>query len=143
MFASAERDSERSKRQEGAPKRSLISLITDLPGLFGDLVRGEIESLKAELVEKLKHAGIGIGMLAVAGVFAFFATGVFTAAGILGLAEVLPAWASALIVGGALLVITAILAVIGVSQVKRGTPPTPDKTITSIKKDVDVIKGIG
>ncbi|MCY7298183.1 MAG: phage holin family protein [Ilumatobacteraceae bacterium] len=143
MFASAERDSERSKRQEAAPKRSLISLITDLPGLFGDLVRGEIESLKAELVEKLKHAGIGIGMLVVAGVFAFFATGVFTAAGILGLAEVLPAWASALIVGGALLVITAILAVIGVSQVKRGTPPTPDKTITSIKKDVDVIKGIG
>ena len=143
MFASAERDPERSTRQERAPKRSLISLITDLPKLFGDLVRGEIESLKAELVEKLKHAGIGIGMLAVAGVFAFFATGVFTAAGILGLAEVLPAWASALIVGGALLVITAVLAVIGVSQVKRGTPPTPDKTIESIKKDVDVIKGIG
>ena len=143
MFASAERDSERSKRQGSAPKRSLISLITDLPSLFGDLVRGEIESLKAELVEKLKHAGIGIGMLVVAGVFAFFATGVFTAAGILGLAEVLPAWASALIVGGALLVITVILALIGVSQVKRGTPPTPNKTITSIKKDVDVIKGIG
>lgn len=143
MFASAERDSERSTRQERAPKRSLIGLITDLPSLFGDLVRGEIESLKAELVEKLKHAGIGIGMLVVAGVFAFFATGVFTAAGILGLAEVLPAWASALIVGGALLVITVILALIGVSQVKRGTPPTPDKTITSIKKDVDVIKGIG
>jgi len=143
VFASAERDPERSTRQERAPKRSLISLITDLPKLFGDLVRGEIESLKAELVEKLKHAGIGIGMLAVAGVFAFFATGVFTAAGILGLAEVLPAWASALIVGGALLVITMMLALVGVSQIKRGTPPTPDKTIESIKKDVDVIKGIG
>ena len=143
MFASAERDSERSTERERVPKRSLISLITDLPKLFGDLVRGEIESLKAELVEKLKHAGIGIGMLAVAGVFAFFATGVFTAAGILGLAEVLPAWASALIVGGALLVITMMLALVGVSQIKRGTPPTPDKTIESIKKDVDVIKGIG
>ena len=143
MFASDERAPQRSTKQERAPKRSLLSLITDLPGLLADLVRGELESLKAELVEKLKHAGIGIGMLAVAGVFAFFATGVFTAAGILGLAEVLPAWASALIVGGALLVITVILALIGVSQVKRGTPPTPDKTITSIKKDVDVIKGIG
>ncbi|MCY7411709.1 MAG: phage holin family protein, partial [Salinibacterium sp.] len=135
--------SERSTNKERPPKRSLITLFTDLPGLFADLVRGEIESLKAEILGKLKHAGIGIGLLAVAGVFAFFATGVLTAAGILGLAEVVPAWASALIVGGVLLLITLVLALVGASQIKQGTPPTPDKTITSIKKDVHVIRGIG
>jgi hypothetical protein len=127
--------------QKSAPKRSLFGLIGDLPGLFADLVRGEIESLKAEIIGKLKHAGIGVGLLAAAGVFAFFAVGVLTAAGILGLAEVLPAWASALIIGGGLLLITIVLALIGLAQLKQGTPPTPDNTITSIKHDVRVIKG--
>ncbi|MCY7412058.1 MAG: phage holin family protein, partial [Salinibacterium sp.] len=88
MSTPQERASERSTNKERPPKRSLITLFTDLPGLLADLVRGEIESLKAEVLAKLKHAGIGIGLLAVAGVFAFFATGVLTAAGILGLAEV-------------------------------------------------------
>ncbi|MDP3207820.1 MAG: phage holin family protein, partial [Rhodoglobus sp.] len=73
----------------------------------------------------------------------FFAIGVFTAEGILALSLVLPAWAAALIVGGALILIAALLVAIGIKQVKRGTPPTPTKTIDSIKQDVRAIKGIG
>ena len=126
-----------------APKRSLFRLIGDLPGLLSDLVRHEIEQLKSEITGKLKSAGVGIGLLVGAGAFLFFAMLVLTAAGILGLATVLPAWAAALIVGGALLVITAILALIGFAQLKRGVPPAPTETIESIKKDVRVIKGIG
>ena len=126
-----------------APKRSLFRLIGDLPGLLSDLVRQEIEQLKQEIVGKLTKAGVGIGLLVGAAAFLFFALLVFTAAGILGLATVLPAWAAALIVGGALLVITAILALIGIAQLKRGVPPAPTETIKSIKKDVRVIRGIG
>jgi predicted phage tail protein len=123
-------------------KRSLLSLIADVPSLLGDLVRNEIELLKQELAAKIKHAGIGLGLLAGAGAFAFFTIGVLTAAAILGLAVALPAWAAALIVGGALLLITLILVLTGVGQLKRATPK-PAETITSVKKDVNAIKGIG
>lgn len=124
-------------------KRSLFALIADLPRLFGDLVRGEIDQLKAEIVGKIKHAGIGIGLFAAAGFLAFFALAVLIAAAILGIAEALPAWLAALIVAAALLLITGILIGIGTLHVKRGIPPTPTETIHSVKQDVDAIKGIG
>ena len=75
--------------------------------------------------------------------FAFFAVAVLVAAAVLGIAEALPAWLAALIVAVALLVITGILAGIGVAQLKRGVPPTPTRTILSVKKDVDAVRGIG
>ena len=124
-------------------KRSLFTLIADIPTLLVTLVRGELESLKNEIVGKLKSAGIGIGLLVGAGLFAFFALLVLIAAAVLGLATVLPAWAAALIVGGAILVIAIVLALIGVSNLRKGVPPAPTKTISSIKKDVNVIKGTG
>lgn len=126
-----------------APKRGLFKLIADIPTLLMDLVRGEIESFKQELVGKLKLAGVGIGLLVGAATFAFFALLVLIAAAVLGLATVLPAWASALIIGGGILIIAVILALIGIANLKKGVPPAPTETIKSIKKDVRAIKGIG
>ena len=124
-------------------RRGLFALIADIPGLIRELIEAEIASLKAEVTEKLKAAGIGVGFLVVAGMIAFFAILVLTAAGILALALVLPAWAAALIVGGALLVLAGIAAAIGVAQLRHGVPPTPTQTIDSVKKDVRVVRGHG
>jgi len=63
------------------------------------------------------------------------------AAAVIALAQVLPGWAAALVVAGSLLLIAALLVAIGVQQIKKGTPPTPTKTIDSIKQDVRVLKG--
>ncbi|GAB3604905.1 phage holin family protein [Conyzicola nivalis] len=125
------------------PKRSLFKLIGDLPGYLVELLRSELERLKQELVEKAKHLGVGVGLIAAGAFFAFFAFGVLVTAAILGIATALPAWLSALIVAFALLVITAILVLIGVKQLKRGVPPVPEETIASVKEDVNAIKGIG
>lgn len=129
-------------RRERAQKRSLLSLVTSLPGLLAELVRSELEQLKNELIRKLKHAGIGIGLLVGAAVFAFFALGVLVAAAVLGIAVALPGWLAALIVAVALLIVTGILVGIGVAQLKRGVPPTPTRTIRSVKRDVDAVRGI-
>lgn len=128
----------------GSPRerRGLLKLIADIPGLIRELIEAEIESLKAEVVGKLKAAGIGAGFLVGAGVFAFFAALVLTAAGILALALVMPAWAAALIVGGALLLLAGVAAAIGVAQLKHGVPPTPTETIDSVKEDVRVVRGL-
>ncbi|MEO7373541.1 MAG: phage holin family protein [Terrimesophilobacter sp.] len=128
-------------RKEDAQKRSLFALLSSLPGLLIELVKSELEQLKTELVRKAKHAGIGIGLMVVAAVFAFFATGVLVAAAILGLAVVLPGWLAAIIVAVALLIVTAILILVGVKQLQRGTPAMPSETIESVQQDVRVIKG--
>lgn len=123
-------------------KRSLFSLIGDLPTLLMEQVRNEIEQLKRELATKLKHAGVGIGLIAVAASFAFFAIGVLITAAVLALALVLPAWAAALIVFALLLLIAALLAGIGANELKRGAP-NPEKTLASIREDVDALTGTG
>lgn len=131
----------------GAPgtarKRSLFTLIADIPTLLVELVRGELDSLKQEVIGKLKHAGIGIGLLMGAATFAFFAVLVLIAAAVLGLGTAVPMWLSALIVGAGVLVIAVILALIGIANLKKGVPPAPTRTIDSVKKDVRAIKGIG
>lgn len=121
-------------------KRSLFALIGSLPSLVAELVRSELDQLKRELLRKLKHAGIGAGLLVAAAVFAFFAAGVLTAAAILGLAVVLPGWLAALIVAALLLVIVGVLVWLGVRELKKGNPE-PTETISSVRRDIRVIKG--
>ncbi len=121
----------------------MFALIADLPKLIRELIEAEIAQLKAEIVGKLKSAGIGAGFLVTAGAFAFFGALVLTAAGVLALALVMPAWAAALVVGGALIVLAAIAAAIGVQQLRHGVPPTPTATIESVKHDVRVLRGLG
>lgn len=128
------------KNAAGASRRSLFSLIMSLPTLVIELVKSELEQLKNELLRKLKHAGIGIGFFAAAAVFAFFAAGVLTAAAILGLAVVVPAWLSALIVAALLLVVVFVFVLLGISQLKKSNPE-PTETISSVKRDVRAIKG--
>ncbi len=128
---------------ERTSRLSVFRLIGNLPGQLIELIKAELDSLKKEIVGKLVAAGIGIGLLVGAALFAFFLFAVLITAAILGIATALPAWLSALIVAAGLLVITVILALLGITKLKQGVPPAPTETISSLKKDVNVIKGIG
>lgn len=128
---------------EVPPRRSLLKLISDLPTLVTDLIRGELDSLKKEITDKLKHAGIGAGLLVGAALFAFIALLVLIAAAVLGLATVLAPWLAALIIGVIIVIIAVVLALIGIKSLKKGVPPAPTQTIKSLKKDVGAIKGTG
>src|SRR5690606_34312357 len=127
--------------EETRTRRSLFSLIGSLPGTVIDLVKAEIEQIKNELLTKLKQLGIGAAFFALAASILFFALGVFVAAAVLGLAVVLPGWAAALIVGGALLLIGAVVVWIGMRQLSKGSDPVPSESIDSIRRDIDTIKG--
>jgi uncharacterized membrane protein len=128
---------------DGTSRKSLFALIADLPRLVIGQVKNEIEQFKSELVAKLKHAGIGVGLFAGAVFMAFFLFAVLIAAAILAFATIVPGWLAALIVAAILLVIVVILVLVGVRQVKQGVPPAPTETIKSVKKDVNAIKGLG
>lgn len=103
------------------------------------LVRDELALAKAELTEKGKHAGLGLGLFGGAGVFVFYGVGAAIATVIIALAIVLPTWLAALIVTVGLFLLAGLLALVGRGQVKRATPMTPVAAQESIKADVDTV----
>lgn len=124
-------------------KRSLLTLLTDVPTLVRELVQGEIELFKSEMIAKLKALGIGAGILAAAAVVLLFFVGVLLTAAILALGLVMPYWLAALVVAFVLLVVAGILGLIGYRKLKKGIPPVPTETIHGLKKDLNAIRGIG
>jgi len=123
-------------------RKSVFGLIGELPSIITTLIRDEIEQIKREAITRLKSAGIGIALFAGAAVFLYFAAFPLLAAAVLGIGEALPLWLSALIVGVFLLLIAVVLALIGLSRVKKGVPPVPKETIDSVKDDVKAFKGV-
>jgi Flp pilus assembly protein TadB len=121
--------------------RSLFTLVGELPDRVSTLVRAEIDQIKAEIGYKVKHFGIGAGLVAAAAFVGIFLLGTLIATGILALALVMPAWAAALVVSGVLLLIIAILVGVAYRNFKRGSEPL--ETMENLRKDIDVVKGTG
>jgi MFS family permease len=119
---------------------SLADLARQLSNQTTELVRHEVELAKAELRVKGKRAGVGAGMFGGAGALGLYALGALTAAIIAGIAEVLPVWASALIVAALYGAIAGILALRGKKKVQEATPPLPEETVQSVKEDVRYTK---
>jgi len=106
-----------------------------------ELVRSEIRLAQAEITEKGKRAGIGVGLFSTAGLFALYGLAflLFTVVVLIDLA--LPLWAAGLIVTVVLLALAGVAALIGKRQVSQATPPAPEKAIAGVKQDVATIKG--
>ncbi len=117
-------------------------LISSAMEQFSRLVRSEMRLAQAELAEKGKHAGKGIGAFSTAGLLAFYAIGAGVAAAILGLSLVVDGWLAALIVMAALLLIAGIAALVGKKEVQQAKP-VPERTVASVKADVAEIKEAG
>ncbi len=104
------------------------------------LVRDEIALAKVELMERAKHAGIGVGLFGGGGVLAVYGVGALTATIIIVLDLFLPLWLAALIVTVALFAVAGILALLGRRQVSRAVPAEPREAVASVKADVDELK---
>jgi tetrahydromethanopterin S-methyltransferase subunit C len=124
-------------------KRSLLELLTEVPLLVRELVAGEIELLKQEMIRKLKALGVGAGLIAVAAIVLLGMLGVLLTAAIFALSLVMPGWLAALLVAAVLLIVAVILGLIGYRVLKKGIPPLPNETISGLKKDLNVIRGVG
>lgn len=104
------------------------------------LIRQELALARLEVTDKVKHAGIGAGLLAGAGFVTFFGLATLIAMLVLVLATALEAWLAALIVAVALFALAGSMAVIARGQIKRATPAAPQQTIESVKADVEEVR---
>jgi uncharacterized membrane protein YqjE len=121
-------------------EQSTAELVQRASEQISTLVRDEIALAKAELAEKGKHAGIGVGLFGGGGVLAMYGVGAMVATAIIALALVLPLWLAALIVTVVLFLVAGILALLGKNQVTKAVPPQPQEAVTSVKADVDEVK---
>jgi uncharacterized membrane protein YqjE len=120
---------------------TLGALVHDLTQQVPQLIRSELRLAQAEMTEKGKRAGIGIGMFSAAGLLAFLGLGSLVATAILALAHVLPDWLSALIVAVVLFAVAGGIALVGKREVQQATPAAPEAAIEGVKEDIAVVKG--
>lgn len=120
--------------------RSVGTLVKQGTEQLSDLIRQELRLAQAELSQKGKRAGRGGGLFGGAGLFGFFAMAALITAAIAAIAMPLAVWSAALIVAGGLLLIAAILAMAGKSEVKRAVPPVPGEAVDSMRHDLETIR---
>jgi len=122
---------------------TLGALVHDLTQQVPQLIRSEIRLAQAEMTEKGRRAGLGIGMFSAAGLLAFLGLSCLVATAVLALAHALPDWLSALLVGVALFAAAAVAGLVGRREVQQATPPAPEHAIEGVKEDIAVVKGGG
>jgi uncharacterized membrane protein YqjE len=120
--------------------RPIGELLKELANETTTLVRQELDLAKAEMREKAGKAGPGFGMWGAAGVTALLALGSLTAFVILALDGAIPNWLAALIVGLVYAAIAGVLYVRGKHRVEEAGSPVPEKTIETVKEDVQWAK---
>jgi uncharacterized membrane protein YqjE len=123
------------------PEPTLGTLVSDLSSQLPELIRSELRLAQAEVTEKGKRAGVGLGMFSAAGLLGFFGLAVLIATFVLLLDLVLPAWAAALVVAAVLLAVAGVAALVGKKKVAEAAPPKPERAIENVKKDVATLKG--
>ena len=121
-------------------EQSIGDLLKHLSEQMATLVRQELELAKAEMQQKGKRAGVGIGLIGGGGVLALAAVGALTATLILLLGEWMDAWIAALIVTVVYAAGAALLALRGKEKVSEATPPIPEETIDTVKEDAQWAK---
>lgn len=124
---------------ESPHERSIGDVMADLFRDGSDLIRQEVELAKAEMrenVSRMVRDSIGI---AVGAVLALIGLMALTAAAILALALVMPAWAAALIIGGALALIGLMLVMANV-RAMRDTGLAPSQTMETLREDARMVK---
>ena len=117
-------------------QQSTAELLKQLSTETTTLVRQELELAKAEMAEKGREAGKGIGMFGAAGIVGLLALAAFTTFLIAVLDTAMDTWLAALIVTVVYAAIAGVLALTGKGRLKNAGPPVPEQTQDNVKEDV-------
>ncbi|MEX2535496.1 MAG: phage holin family protein [Trueperaceae bacterium] len=119
--------------------RSIGDVLSDLFRDGSELIRQEVELAKSEMRENISSMTRDSIGIAIGGAFALVGLLALVAAAILALGLVLPYWASALIVGGALMLIGLVLVMANV-QAMRQNSLAPRRTMETIREDARMVR---
>ncbi len=120
---------------------STFTLLARLPGQIARIISAETANAKAEVSGRVRNLIIGVVLFVAALIIIFWSTAVLLAAAVAGLAEAVPVWLSALIIGGAGVLTVVILVIAGIALLKKGNP-VPNQTISRIKDDIQAAQNL-
>ena len=104
------------------------------------LVGLEVELASYELKRKLAALGLGVVLLVAAALFGLYGLGFLFATIAAALDTFLPRWLALLIVTLFLLLVAAILALLALRRIRKGTPPVPEQAIDEAKRTSEALK---
>jgi uncharacterized membrane protein YqjE len=107
------------------------------------IVRLELELAAMELKRKIKALGFGIAFALAAALFLLFLLGFAFATVAAALATTMSTWLALLITTGILLTLTAVLGVLALTRIKKGTPPVPEQAIREARLTAEALKSDG
>jgi len=116
------------------PERSLAELFGELTREINTLIRQELALFKTEIGKKAADVGKNVGMLVAGGAVAYAGLLALLAAVILLLAQAMPAWVAALIVGLVVAGGGGFLVYNGLEALKK-EDLTPRETVETLKED--------
>jgi uncharacterized membrane protein YqjE len=119
-------------------ERSISDVLQDIFGNVQDIVRSEVRLAQAEIKTEAAKTARAAKSLIAGAVLALYAGGLLLIALVYALATVLQPWLAALVVGALVAVIAAALISIGQGRL-RGVHK-PERTIKSVKEDVQWLK---
>jgi len=120
-------------------ERTLGELFSELASETSTLVRQEVDLAKTELSQKATEIGKDAAMIGVGGFVAYAGFLALLAGIIIGLGQVIPMWASALLVGLIVAGVGYALIQMGINAFKRAQL-APRETIESLKEDAEWLK---
>ena len=116
---------------------SLLTLIGEIPELIRNLVIAEIDAAKAWVGRTAKDGGWGAVWVFAALFVLFWSIPVFGTFVIAGLSSWWPVWLSAIVVFGAMILVTALLALLGILRFRKiGKRQNPAQSIALDVKEV-------
>jgi Flp pilus assembly protein TadB len=118
---------------------SIGELVSQLSAQTARLVRDEMKLAQTEFREAAKHAGLGAGLLSVAGLLAILGLTTLVTSAVAALALVLPLWVAALVIGVVLFAAAGIVGLVSKKQLQQ-TDPVPQQTVDSVKQDINEVK---
>lgn len=120
-------------------ERTLGEVLGDVTNDLSTLVRDEIALAKTEIQQTISEAVKDLVFIVVGGFFAYTGLLALIAAAILGLANAIAPWLSALIIGGVIVLIGVILLLRGINNI-RNLNVVPERTAQTVKEDVNIVK---
>ena len=125
--------------QQRRDERSLGELFSELTHELTTLVRQEVALAKTEMSQKASRVGMNVGFLAAGGAVAYAGFLAILAGVVILLAEAIPTWLSALIVGVVVAAVGGFLVQKGLSTL-RSMDLVPRETVETLKEDAEWTK---
>ncbi len=113
---------------------SINSIVSAILGQVSQVVRHEIELAKREFTRKVKGLLAGGILVTIAGGLAGVAMVFLIIAGVAALTLIWPLWLSALVGGGAILVLALILLAIGASKIRKNKDLRPERAVSALRR---------